>query len=96
MRRVVTVGTARNTMKNLRISVAGKTIKGTDFRRALDLASTDVEWKISGGQILLTTYGSGHAVGLSQYGAQNMALAGKDYREILAHYYQGTQLETSV
>ncbi|MDR2737275.1 MAG: stage II sporulation protein D [Gracilibacteraceae bacterium] len=75
------------------LSVAGKTIKGTDFRRALDLASTDIEWKISGDQITFTTYGSGHAVGLSQYGAQNMALSGKGYQEILAHYYQGTQLE---
>ncbi|MCL1791167.1 MAG: stage II sporulation protein D [Peptococcaceae bacterium] len=77
------------------LSVAGQAMKGTDFRRALDLASTDIEWKIVGDQIVFTTYGSGHAVGLSQYGAQNMALSGKTYQEILTHYYQGTQLESA-
>jgi stage II sporulation protein D len=36
--------------------------------------------------------GDGHGIGLSQYGAYGYALHGKDYRFILAHYYQGTQL----
>ena len=34
--------------------------------------------------------GFGHGVGMSQWGAQGMALAGASYREILAHYYVGT------
>ncbi|MCL1917988.1 MAG: stage II sporulation protein D [Peptococcaceae bacterium] len=75
-----------------RISVAGHEIKGTDFRKALELASTDVEWEIREGKIYLTTFGYGHGVGLSQYGAQNMALQGRGYEAILAHYYQGTEL----
>jgi stage II sporulation protein D len=33
-------------------------------------------------------------VGLSQYGADAMALAGNDYKKILAHYYPGTTVET--
>ena len=36
--------------------------------------------------------GDGHGVGMSQYGAYGYALHGKDYRFILAHYYQGTAL----
>lgn len=36
--------------------------------------------------------GFGHGVGLSQYGAMGFAKAGKTYREILGHYYTGTQL----
>jgi stage II sporulation protein D len=36
--------------------------------------------------------GNGHGIGMSQYGAYGYALHGKDYRFILAHYYQGTQL----
>jgi stage II sporulation protein D len=36
--------------------------------------------------------GDGHGIGLSQYGAYGYALHGKDYRYILAHYYQGTSL----
>jgi stage II sporulation protein D len=37
--------------------------------------------------------GSGHGVGMSQYGAYGLALHGSDYRSILAHYYSGTQLQ---
>ncbi len=36
--------------------------------------------------------GDGHGIGLSQYGAYGYALHGKDYRFILGHYYQGTEL----
>ena len=36
--------------------------------------------------------GWGHGVGMSQYGAQGQALEGRTYDQILAHYYQGTEL----
>ncbi|HWT93961.1 MAG TPA: SpoIID/LytB domain-containing protein [Solirubrobacteraceae bacterium] len=36
--------------------------------------------------------GFGHGVGMSQYGAMGFAKQGKTYREILAHYYSGTQI----
>ena len=36
--------------------------------------------------------GYGHGIGMSQYGADGYALHGKDYRFILAHYYQGTAI----
>jgi stage II sporulation protein D len=36
--------------------------------------------------------GDGHGIGLSQYGAYGYALHGKDYKFILGHYYQGTEL----
>ncbi|MEP7003113.1 MAG: SpoIID/LytB domain-containing protein [Chloroflexota bacterium] len=39
--------------------------------------------------------GFGHGVGMSQWGAQGLALAGSSYAQILAHYYVGTAL-TSV
>ncbi len=38
--------------------------------------------------------GSGHAVGMSQWGAHGMALQGKSFAEILAHFYTGTKVET--
>ena len=37
--------------------------------------------------------GYGHGVGMSQYGANAMAAAGADYREILTHYYTGVTVE---
>lgn len=36
--------------------------------------------------------GSGHGVGLSQWGAKGMAENGYSYREILLHFYPGTEL----
>jgi SpoIID/LytB domain protein len=36
--------------------------------------------------------GFGHGVGMSQWGAQGMALGGSTYQQILAHYYIGTAL----
>lgn len=36
--------------------------------------------------------GLGHGAGMSQHGAAGMARAGKTYREILAHYYPGTEV----
>jgi stage II sporulation protein D len=36
--------------------------------------------------------GYGHGVGMSQWGAQSMALRGAGYREILAAFYPGTGL----
>lgn len=37
--------------------------------------------------------GFGHGAGMSQWGAQGMALTGADYREILDHFYPGTTIE---
>jgi stage II sporulation protein D len=37
--------------------------------------------------------GLGHGVGLCQWGARGMALSGKNYREILQHYFPGTRLD---
>ena len=48
-------------------------------------AAADGNFHIRGG-------GYGHGIGMSQYGSYGYALHGKDYRFILAHYYQGTAL----
>jgi SpoIID/LytB domain protein len=41
--------------------------------------------------ISVTTWGSGHGRGLSQYGARNRANAGQTYRQIVQHYYPSTR-----
>ena len=43
-------------------------------------------------KITFTTTGSGHGVGMSQYGANGMAKAGYSYKEILRHYYPGASI----
>jgi len=37
--------------------------------------------------------GFGHGVGMSQYGAQGMAMRGRQARDILMHYYPGAVIE---
>jgi stage II sporulation protein D len=44
--------------------------------------------------LTITGGGYGHGVGMSQWGAYGLALLGKSYTDILAHYYQGTKVET--
>src|SRR4051812_47970221 len=39
--------------------------------------------------------GFGHGVGMSQYGAYGMAKIGRNYQQILAHYYRGTVVSMS-
>lgn len=78
-------------VKNLMVS--NRIFSGTDFRMKLNLPSADFEWRLAGAKRLeMITYGKGHAVGMSQYGSNDLAKAGKRYTEILGHYYQGTKL----
>ncbi len=70
-------------------------MKGTDFRKASGysaIPSTAFEAHRDGDSFVFVGRGSGHGVGLCQYGARGMALAGKNYREILRYYYPGTTL----
>lgn len=75
------------------ININGNILKGTDFRYELNLKSTNIEIKEENDKIKTTSKGFGHGVGLSQYGAQEMALKGYKYDEILKHYYQGIQFK---
>ena len=48
--------------------------------------------KVSG-KFVFTCYGWGHGVGMSQYGAMEMARNGKNYEQILTHYFPGTTVK---
>lgn len=72
--------------------IGGVTYKGTTLRQCLGLRSTAFTMTAVGNSIVITTKGFGHRVGMSQYGADAMAVQGSSYAEILAHYYQDTAL----
>ena len=74
-------------------SAGGVTVKGTQLRTALGLRSACFTWEEEGGKMVFFVTGYGHGVGLSQYGANQMALDGADYQEILTHYYSGVTIE---
>lgn len=76
----------------LEITVGPKTLKGTEFRSALGLNSTNLVLEVTASEVNVTTTGYGHGVGLCQYGADGMAKAGYDRKEILQYYYQGVQI----
>lgn len=75
-----------------KISIGGKTFSGREVREKLGLASSGFDWKWKGTQIEFTTYGYGHGVGLSQWGANGMAKEGKTAHEIIAYYYSGISI----
>lgn len=74
------------------ICLFGEYIKGTDIRKIFSLKSSAFELSQDKNVFKFTVYGSGHGVGMSQYGADKMGSDGKDYREILSHYYPGTEI----
>jgi stage II sporulation protein D len=86
----LTAKTQGNRVKS--ITVGGKSFTGQEVRSRLGLHSASFSWNVRHGDIQITTYGSGHGVGMSQWGAQGMALAGKSAEEIVRYYYTGTEL----
>lgn len=83
-----TAGGGVNTMR-----IGGRDYSGTELRTLLGLRSTAFQVSADEKGATITTRGFGHRVGMSQYGAEAMAVAGKTYAEILAYYYGGTTLE---
>ncbi len=75
------------------VFIGGVAVQGTALRRLFSLRSTDISVETTREQVIFTTCGFGHRVGLSQYGARAMAESGCDFSQILAHYYQNTQIK---
>lgn len=80
-----------NRVENLKVNDI--IFKGIEFRKLLNLRSTDftIEETLEG--YIITTKGYGHGVGMSQYGANEMAKSGYSYEEILKHYYKDIIIE---
>lgn len=74
------------------LSIGNANFSGTQIRTLFSLPSTSFTISFTDEEVVITTRGYGHRVGMSQYGADAMAVEGKNYMEILAHYYPGTQL----
>lgn len=76
----------------LSININGISFKGREFQKKLGLRSNDFTIEESN-NILITTKGFGHGVGMSQYGANALAKRNKKYQEIIKYYYQGTEIK---
>ena len=77
------------------IRIGEAELSGREVRRVLGgraLRSTRFEVRETPQGVRFDGSGSGHGVGLCQWGARSLAESGASYREILAHYYPGTRL----
>ena len=81
-----------NTNHVLEVKVDDKTYTGIEFRKLLNLRSTDFTIKQDNDNYIITTKGYGHGVGMSQYGANYLANNNYNYQEILEYYYQNIEI----
>ncbi|MFD3271444.1 stage II sporulation protein D [Paenibacillus dendritiformis] len=75
------------------VQFGSKRFSGRDIREKLNLRSSAFDWERDGDKLRITTYGYGHGVGMSQYGAQGMAKQGAAAERILTYYYTGVKLD---
>lgn len=71
-------------------------VRGEDLRKAVGytvVPSTQFTIESIGQDIVLAGYGAGHAVGLCQWGAKELAELGYSFSSILRYYYPGTELQ---
>lgn len=83
--------TSGNRVKEIEIN--GTTYSGVEFRKLLNLRSADFSIENNGANVVISTNGYGHGVGMSQYGANGMANNGSSYTDILLHYYTGVSIK---
>ena len=74
--------------------VGGVAIRGTKLRSILGLRSACFTVECGEDEITFRVTGFGHGVGMSQYGANELAKEGKTWQEILRWYYRGVSIET--
>lgn len=75
------------------ITINNREYTGLNLRQQFNLRSTDFTLQEDQDNIIITTKGYGHGVGMSQYGANAMAKNGASYQDILQFYYQGTEIK---
>jgi len=96
----ISIQSYTSTKRVKKLSITGDSgttaILATDFRKALGwsrLPSTNFTLSIDKDSAYFEGKGYGHGVGLCQWCALGMAREGKNYREILYHFYPGTTLQ---
>ena len=87
-----------NTERLRTLELLGATIDAPAYTRLIDPDRETSEIRVVGwiyrlpARFVFTGKGYGHGVGMSQWGAQGMALQGRSASEILTHYYLGIAL----
>lgn len=74
------------------VEIAGRKYTGMEIRNILGLRSAYFDVAFDKNNVVFSTRGFGHGVGMSQYGAEYMAKTGSTYFDILKHYYSGVEI----
>lgn len=82
-----------DTNRVITLSINNKEFTGKELYNKLSLRSTDFSIRRDGNMVIFDMVGYGHGVGMSQYGAEGMALEGYGYMDILKYYYNGTMIK---
>ncbi|MGD9677926.1 MAG: stage II sporulation protein D [Vulcanibacillus sp.] len=75
------------------IKIGDKTMTGREVRETFNLNSSTFTVEITDKEVIFSTRGYGHGVGMSQYGADGMAKEGKTALEIVKYYYTGVDIK---
>lgn len=75
------------------VSVDGIIYTGSETAAMFDLPSNNYYVEKVDGGIRFVCLGKGNCLGLSQYGANAMAMEGEKMEEIISHYFQGVSVE---
>ena len=87
----VTDNTKTGRIKKIKIN--GVEFLGSTVSNKFSLRSTFFQIIREGTKIIIKNKGYGHGVGMSQYGAEGMAEAGYNYKDILKHYYTDIEIK---
>ena len=87
-----------NRIKIVRLKGKGRTVEvtGNEFRKRMgytNIFSTIFDYSDNGSSYMFSGNGSGHGVGLAQWGAYAQAEKNKKYDQILKYYFTGIKIE---
>ena len=74
------------------VKIGNLNLSGVETRTLLGLRSANFTVEIKEDEIVFKVIGYGHGVGMSQTGADALAKQGKDYEEIIKHFYKDVEI----
>ena len=75
------------------IQVGNLSLSGVEIRTLFGLRSANFKIEVEGKNITFEVIGYGHGVGMSQTGADSLAKQGKNYEEIIHHFYTDVEIK---
>lgn len=75
------------------VQIGNLELSGVEIRNLFGLKSANFKITIEKEAIVFEVTGYGHGVGMSQTGADSLAKQGKNYEEIIYHFYTGVEIK---